>query len=451
MADFINTIDVLGDDAVIDSIIDRSITEFKDNVITKIGAYAFSDCAALETVDMPNVTALPHRAFDGCSTLKNANFQNVTSVTERCLVCPNAWVKVPSLTNVGWYGLRECSMFAFECSSKVTFGNNPTPWGNLGHLILRSETMCVAEGSSLPSATDVYVPRALIEDYKAATNWSAYADKFKAIEDYTVDGTATGEFVRCSGVELDKTSLTFDEWKIQTLTATILTPSPFGIDKLKWKSADPSIATVGSGVVCPVSKGTTTITATCNGYSATCEVVSNVERIPMIYQLSEPTTFNGTSDYIDTGIQLFDIAKDFTIICEAEFSKLTDQNKCLFHCMNEASPWPGLSIDGSNGIRICYTGSISLTTTISNRNAVSALAIRYVDGKMNAIRYKNTSGDIVTQTINGTPTYTKVTQNLLLGAYQDTSGTKGRFFNGTINRFEVYPTALSDEQIETFI
>ena len=41
MSEFINTIDVLGDDAVIDSIIDRTITEFKDNTLTTIGQYAF--------------------------------------------------------------------------------------------------------------------------------------------------------------------------------------------------------------------------------------------------------------------------------------------------------------------------------------------------------------------------------------------------------------------------
>lgn len=30
----------------------------------------------------------------------------------------------------------------------------------------------------------IYVPKALLEDYKVATNWSVYADKFRAIEDY---------------------------------------------------------------------------------------------------------------------------------------------------------------------------------------------------------------------------------------------------------------------------
>ena len=41
----------------------------------------------------------------------------------------------------------------------------------------------------------IYVPRALVSQYQAATNWTAYASQFRAIEDYTVDGTIDGEFV----------------------------------------------------------------------------------------------------------------------------------------------------------------------------------------------------------------------------------------------------------------
>lgn len=38
----------------------------------------------------------------------------------------------------------------------------------------------------------VYVPRDMIETLQSATNWSAL--QFRALEDYTVDGTTTGEF-----------------------------------------------------------------------------------------------------------------------------------------------------------------------------------------------------------------------------------------------------------------
>ena len=43
----------------------------------------------------------------------------------------------------------------------------------------------------------VLVPRALVESYQTATNWStlyvAETCEFLALEDYTLDGTVTGE------------------------------------------------------------------------------------------------------------------------------------------------------------------------------------------------------------------------------------------------------------------
>ena len=66
--------------------------------------------------------------------------------------------------------------------------------------------MCVASGSDMLYSSlihlgtgYIYVPKALLsdddatKDYRRATNWSTYADQFRALEDYTVDGTITGE------------------------------------------------------------------------------------------------------------------------------------------------------------------------------------------------------------------------------------------------------------------
>ena len=54
MSEFINTIDALGDDVVIDSIINKTITEFKDDKVTSVGQYAFYGCTQLSDVDLPN-------------------------------------------------------------------------------------------------------------------------------------------------------------------------------------------------------------------------------------------------------------------------------------------------------------------------------------------------------------------------------------------------------------
>lgn len=138
MAEFINTIDELGDDIVLSMLIEKTITVFKDDVLTSLGTFAFKGCSALITVNLPNVTSIGNNSFHTCS--------------------------------------------------------------NLSALILQSSTMCeLKDINAFYSASIqnkkgyIYVPKALVDSYKTATRWSTYASQFRAIEDYTVDGTITGE------------------------------------------------------------------------------------------------------------------------------------------------------------------------------------------------------------------------------------------------------------------
>ena len=221
MADFINTLDVLGDDAVIDSIIDRSITEFKDDTLTMVGLRAFVECKSLKTVDLPNVTTLGESAFSWCTALETVDLPNVTSVAQyafhRCAISNNiSMAKVTSLPYQCFgYATIAKAVFpklvviegqAFRYSSTVTIldlpvcteigGANFHDGSSCTHLILRTNNVCTIGGLNA-GIRNVYVPSALIEDYKVATNWaSLYAsnsDLFRALEDYTVDGTITGE------------------------------------------------------------------------------------------------------------------------------------------------------------------------------------------------------------------------------------------------------------------
>jgi hypothetical protein len=77
MAEFINTIDALGDDAVVDAIIQRTITEFRDNRLTEVSSGAFYGCASLTAVEMPSVTEIARLAFANCTSLEEVDFQNV--------------------------------------------------------------------------------------------------------------------------------------------------------------------------------------------------------------------------------------------------------------------------------------------------------------------------------------------------------------------------------------
>ena len=138
MSEFINTADVIGDDEMCNQLIMRTVTEYKENRVAQIGMSAFYSCNALTVVDVPNVTTIASQAFGECSALES--------------------------------------------------------------LILRSSVIAILESSDSLKNSGIakgtgfaYVPRDLVGSYQLATNWSTYANQIRAIEDYTVDGTTTGE------------------------------------------------------------------------------------------------------------------------------------------------------------------------------------------------------------------------------------------------------------------
>lgn len=143
----------------IDALIDRSITEIHSNV-ESIGIYAFYNCGRLATADFPVATSIGNFAFYNCDALTTADFPAATSIVD--------------------YAFYDC--------------------GRLQSFILRNtEQVCTLSNTSAFNSTPItsgtgyiYVPRALVDSYKAATNWSTYADQIRALEDYTVDGTTTG-------------------------------------------------------------------------------------------------------------------------------------------------------------------------------------------------------------------------------------------------------------------
>ena len=74
----------------------------------------------------------------------------------------------------------------------------------------------------------------------------------------------------CTGITLDKDTLTIARGETATLTATVEPADT--TDKVVWSSKDDSIATVENGVVTAVGLGKTTITAACGDKTASCKV-----------------------------------------------------------------------------------------------------------------------------------------------------------------------------------
>lgn len=172
----------------------------------------------------------------------------------------------------------------------------------------------------------------------------------------------------------------------------------------------------------------------------------------LVYKLPQETVFNGTSTYVDTGIQLLKENGEFTIYIDVTNGTGNKSLSTIFHCMNESSPYPGLSLQGSNYssyndtyVATYYGAPYSIPRSYNNSSFRLALR-KESDGTFSAIACDD--GILTVTKVNtSTSTWSSVTQNLLLGCYQTTSGSKNRFWNGTIHDFRIYNKALSNDEL----
>ena len=180
----------------------RGIESLSIPNVTAVGAYAFQYCNKLAVLDAPNLTKMGSYAFSGNNTYKmtckSINLPKCTAIPASTLTYFSNVTELvlPECKSIGnssctnWVNLQYVDLP--KCTSIANYGlrNN----SKLATLILRSETMCTLSnyalnGTAIFNGTGyVYVPKALIESYQAATNWSKIyaknANAFRAIEDY---------------------------------------------------------------------------------------------------------------------------------------------------------------------------------------------------------------------------------------------------------------------------
>ena len=145
-----NTVETVGDAALADSIIDRSITELQCNITSSIAAQKFRNCTGLANVIFPSVSSVGIGAFWQCTALTQADFSACVSFAQNA-----------------FYGCSALETLILRCTDAVC-----SITGNLS-------------GTKIASGTGyIYVPSALVDTYKAASGWSTYAVQIRAIEDY---------------------------------------------------------------------------------------------------------------------------------------------------------------------------------------------------------------------------------------------------------------------------
>ena len=131
--------------------------------VTEIGDYAFYYCSSLTSITIPDsVTEIGSYAFKSCSSLTSITIpDSVTSIGEWAFSYCNSLTSITipdSVTSIGGRAFYECS------SLKEVYCKPTTP---------------PSGGSSMfdfnASGRKIYVPRASVDAYKAASGWSSYA------------------------------------------------------------------------------------------------------------------------------------------------------------------------------------------------------------------------------------------------------------------------------------
>lgn len=151
--------------------------------ISSISSYAFQNCSSLTNVDnlftSQKLTILGTYAFTGCSSL-----EKVTALWLRTLE-QGAFRKCTNLHTIELNGYSQnqgtiASKAFYNCSSltSVVIKFATTMW-TLSNVDAFSGTP-IASGTGY-----IYVQPTLLNSYKAATNWSTYANQIKSLSEYT--------------------------------------------------------------------------------------------------------------------------------------------------------------------------------------------------------------------------------------------------------------------------
>ena len=172
--------------------------------LTSAGNNTFSGCRWMTTVNLPSLTEVGTQVFQGCSALVDVNLPELLKTAANAFrQCGLVEIVLPKVTELSGSTFYQCSSLQsvdLPVCTKITSGQFYSA-NNVIAIILRSTAgVCVNEASELfqswskiASGTGfIYVPAALIASYKSATNWARYESAFRALEDYTVDGTTTG-------------------------------------------------------------------------------------------------------------------------------------------------------------------------------------------------------------------------------------------------------------------
>ena len=187
-------LDIQLDDLTLKQIFAQTLVDFNNDEITAVRQFMMSHNgtnSTLLTVNLPNVVSIRYRAFYWCTALTTVNLPEVVTIEEGAFSSCSSLssITLTKVETIGQSAFSHCtSLTSIDLPSVTSIDVNGFRYcSNLTSFILSGSTVCTLGGAalndtSIASGTGyIYVPSNLVDTYKAANNWSTYANQISAI------------------------------------------------------------------------------------------------------------------------------------------------------------------------------------------------------------------------------------------------------------------------------
>lgn len=197
--------------------ISNNVTSVSDENVTSVRQSCFSYCRKLQEVYLPNVTFIGPEAFLMCEMLSKINIQNVETLDDSALACcsritelylpkaitigRSACSGMPNLKKITLGNVKTIGISAFQSNDyfkEIDISLNENVDGidahafynsfRLSKLTIRGTALIPLKNSNAFDDTPIaegtgkiYVDPSMVDTYKTATNWSAFANVIEAI------------------------------------------------------------------------------------------------------------------------------------------------------------------------------------------------------------------------------------------------------------------------------
>lgn len=187
----------------------------KNTIITSVNmpnlittkASSFGDCTNLIKINFPKLETIGTTCFEQCTNLTEAEFPSVKNLGSSCFnACGITYLYFPSMTTLNGRALNGSNVRTIHIPNVQSIADYGFYHAHVLTKIIIEQTDSVAKLGSVSTTFRyayhftgevnetynpdglqdgyIYVPDILLEQYKTATNWSTFADRFKPLSEY---------------------------------------------------------------------------------------------------------------------------------------------------------------------------------------------------------------------------------------------------------------------------